>query len=194
MAEILLFHHVLGLTTGVQAFANALAVAGHDVTTPDLFDGATFDSIEAGVAHAAAIGFDTIAELGARHADRCGDALVVGGFSLGVLPAQKIAQQRAGVVGAMLYHGAVPLSFFGDGDDPDWPAAVPVEIHIGADDPFAAEDLAAAEEIAERAEQGTLHLYATDGHLVTDVSSSDYDADVARQILERSLAFLATVG
>ncbi len=194
MAEVLLFHHVLGLTTGVEAFANALAAAGHDVTTPDLFDGATFDSIDAGVAHAAEIGFETIAELGARHADGCGDALVVAGFSLGVLPAQKIAQERAGVIGAVLYHGAVPLSFFGDGDDPSWPASVPVQIHIGADDPLAEEDLVAAEEIAGGAEHGTLHLYQTDRHLVTDVSSADYDAQIAKQILDRTLQFLDDLG
>ncbi len=190
MAQLLIFHHVLGLTSGVEAFANAIAVAGHDVITPDLFDGATFDSIEDGVAHAGGIGFETIAELGARHADQCGDALVVAGFSLGVLPAQRIAQQRAGVIGALLYHGAVPLSFFGEGEDPAWPASVPVQIHIGADDPLAEEDLPAAEEIVSRAEHGTLHLYPTDRHLVADVSSADYDADIAKLILERTLQFL----
>ena len=48
MAEVLLFHHVQGLTEGVVAFADELRRAGHTVHTPDLFDGRTFESIEAG--------------------------------------------------------------------------------------------------------------------------------------------------
>jgi dienelactone hydrolase len=50
MAEVLLFHHVLGLNPGVHGFAEALRAAGHVVHTPDLFDGRTFQSIEDGIA------------------------------------------------------------------------------------------------------------------------------------------------
>ncbi|MFP5488373.1 MAG: dienelactone hydrolase, partial [Acidimicrobiia bacterium] len=39
MAEVLLFHHVLGQTPGFLAFADAVRAAGHTVHTPDLFDG-----------------------------------------------------------------------------------------------------------------------------------------------------------
>ena len=46
MAEVLLFHHALGLTEGVQAFADELRDAGHTVHTPDLFEGRTFDEIQ----------------------------------------------------------------------------------------------------------------------------------------------------
>ena len=45
MAEILLLHHVLGLTDGVRSLADRFRAAGHTVHTPDLFDGRTFDSI-----------------------------------------------------------------------------------------------------------------------------------------------------
>lgn len=50
MAEVLLFHHAQGQTTGFHAFADELRRAGHTVHTPDLFDGRTFDSIDAGMA------------------------------------------------------------------------------------------------------------------------------------------------
>ena len=53
MAEVLLFHHAQGLTSGIQAFADELRVAGHTVHTPDLFDGRTFGSIDEGMAHIA---------------------------------------------------------------------------------------------------------------------------------------------
>ena len=46
MAEVVLFHHALGLTPGIVAFADELRRAGHTVHTPDLFQGRTFDTIE----------------------------------------------------------------------------------------------------------------------------------------------------
>ena len=50
MAEVVLFHHVLGLGEGVQAFADELREAGHTVHTPDLYDGKTFKEIGEGIA------------------------------------------------------------------------------------------------------------------------------------------------
>jgi dienelactone hydrolase len=49
MIEVVLFHHAQGLTPGVVAFADELRRAGHTVHTPDLFEGRTFGSIEAGM-------------------------------------------------------------------------------------------------------------------------------------------------
>ena len=57
MAEIILFHHVQGLTPGVVAFADELRRAGHTVHTPDLFEGRTFPSIDDGMAFAREVGF-----------------------------------------------------------------------------------------------------------------------------------------
>ena len=50
MAEVLLFHHIQGLTEGVKAFADELRAGGHTVHVPDLYDGQTFGSIEEGFA------------------------------------------------------------------------------------------------------------------------------------------------
>ncbi len=185
MADVLLFHHALGLTPGVAAFADELRAAGHAVTTPDLFDGARFDTIAAGVAHAEEIGFDTVIERGVAAATGLGDALVVGGFSLGVLPAQRLAQTRPGIAGALLYHAAVPPSMFGAG----WPPGVALHIHLCDDDPWAAEDRDAAEALTAAA-GGELHVYPGSGHLVVDSSFEDHDPVVAALILERTLAFL----
>jgi dienelactone hydrolase len=110
MADVLLFHHALGLTAGVQGFAEQLRAAGHTVMVPDLYDGARFDTITEGVAHAEEIGFETLIDRGVAVAEGLGDRLVVAGFSLGVLPAQKLAQTRPGVIGAVLYHAAVPTA------------------------------------------------------------------------------------
>lgn len=187
MTEIIVLHHALGLTAGVEAFGNALAVAGHDVVTPDLFDGATFDTVDAGVAHAQTIGFDAIAEIGARAADACGDQIVVVGFSLGVLPAQKIAQQRPGVAAAVLCHSAIPLGFFGE----TWPSGVALQIHAGERDPFVEEDREAIDQLIGTAPNSELHWYDTSAHLVADATSTDYDAPLASLIVTRTLEFLA---
>ena len=109
MADVLLFHHALGPTEGLHAFANELRQAGHTVHTPDLFEGRTFDSIEAGVGYANEVGWDEIMARGERAAESLPNELVYGGFSLGVVPAQKLAQTRPGAHGALFFYSCVPL-------------------------------------------------------------------------------------
>ena len=99
MTEVLLFHHAQGQTTGFHAFADELRGAGHTVHTPDLFDGRTFDSIDEGMAFVGQLGFGEIIDRGERAANELPDELVYAGFSLGVVPAQKLAQTRAGARG-----------------------------------------------------------------------------------------------
>ena len=96
MATVLLFHHLQGLTPGVVAFADALREAGHTVHTPDLFGGRTFASIEEGAAftHSGdAPDVDALADAAA--AELPADVVYLG-FSFGVMPAQRLAQTRAG--------------------------------------------------------------------------------------------------
>lgn len=102
MAEVLLFHHAQGLTPGVVAFADDLRSADHVVHTPDLYDGHTFATLEEGVANAKKIGFDAITEQAVGFADGLDTDLVYAEFSLGVVPAQKLAQTRPGAGGALL--------------------------------------------------------------------------------------------
>ncbi|MDQ3431725.1 MAG: dienelactone hydrolase, partial [Actinomycetota bacterium] len=60
MAVVLLFHHALGATEGMDAFADELRRAGHAVHAPDLFDGRTFATIDEGLAYAEEVGFEGI--------------------------------------------------------------------------------------------------------------------------------------
>lgn len=185
MAEIVVFHHALGLTAGIEAFGNALAVGGHDVVTPDLFGGETFDTVETGVAHAEAIGFGEIAEIGAKSVTA--ERVVVIGFSLGVLPAQKVAQERAGVLAAVLCHSAIPLGVFGDA----WPGGVALQIHAGERDPFVEEDREAIDQLLGAASPSEVHWYDTDAHLFADVTSPEFDPALAGQLATRTLEFLS---
>lgn len=193
MAEVLLFHHAMGQTTGFRAFADELREAGHTVHTPDLFDGRKFGSIEEGMAYAEQIGFpDAIIERGERTANELAPELVYAGFSLGVVPAQKLAQTRAGARGALLYYSCVPLSYFGG----SWPEGVPAQIHGMDEDPiFVGEgDVDAARELVEAADDAELFLYPGDQHYFADSSLPSYDESAAKLLTERTLAFLAAHG
>ena len=191
MAEVLLFHHAQGQTAGFHAFADELRRAGHTVHTPDLFDGRTFDSIEEGLAYVKPIGFEEILERGVRTADGLPDELVYGGFSLGVLPAQKLAQTRPGARGALLFYSCVPISEFGG----TWPAGVPVQIHGMDADPFFVDegDIDAARELVEKADDAELFLYAGDQHYFADSSLPSYRPEAAALLTQRVLEFLARV-
>lgn len=191
MAEVLLFHHALGPTEGVHAFASELREADHTVHTPDLFDGRTFGSIEEGVAYADEIGWDEIMARGERAAQSLTNELVYGGFSLGVVPAQKLAQTRAGAKGALLLYSCVPVSAFGG-----WPAGVPAQIHgMDADPIFMGDgDVDSARELVESADDAELFLYPGDQHYFADSSLPSYDAAATRLLMERVLEFLARRG
>ena len=191
MTTVLLFHHAQGQTPGFLAFAQELREAGHTVHAPDLYGGGeTFGTVDEGVAHARQVGFGEIVRRGAAAAEGLPEDVVVAGFSLGVMPAQSLAQTRPGVRGALLYHGALPPSEFGG----PWPEAVPVQIHFMEQDPWAEEDLAAAEALTAEIEDAELFLYPGSGHLFADPTSQDYDEPSARLLKERTLAFLDRVG
>ena len=187
MAEVLLFHHAQGLTRGVLEFAEDLRAAGHTVHAPDLYDGKIFSELPAGIAHAESIGFETIIERGKAAAAALPSSLVYAGFSLGVLPAQALAQTRPGARGALFFHSSVPPFQFG----PTWPSGLRVQTHTMDADPFG--DLDVAPEFAAAVPGAELFLYPGDQHLFTDRSLAAYDAAASRLVLERVLAFLAAV-
>jgi dienelactone hydrolase len=191
MAEVVLFHHAQGLTRGVVAFADELRGAGHIVHTPDLFEGRTFGTIEEGMGFAAQIGFpDEVIGRGVQAVEGLPAGLVYAGFSLGVLPAQKLAQTRPGARGALLFYSCVPVSAFGSA----WPEGVPVQVHgMDADPIFVGEgDIDAARELVEQAENAELFLYAGDQHYFADSSLPSYDADATALMVRRVLEFLRT--
>jgi dienelactone hydrolase len=170
MAEVLLFHHALGLTEGVKAFATTLRAAGHVVHTPDLFDGRRFEDVQAGVAHAKSIGFGVL-------------------LQRGVQAAQALPQTRPGARGALLLHACVPVDSF----SPRWPDGVPVQIHAMEADPFFVDDgdIEAALALTKAVPQAELVLYPGRQHLFAEVGQPSYDAAATAAMTARVLAFLA---
>ncbi|HEY7737456.1 MAG TPA: dienelactone hydrolase family protein [Candidatus Limnocylindria bacterium] len=193
MAEVLLFHHAQGLTPGIHAWADELRAAGHTVHTPDLFEGKTFGSIDEGLAHAKSIGFEAILDAGVGLADDLPAELVYGGFSLGEMIAQKLAQTRAGAKGALLFYSCIPIT--GEWAFGPWPEGVPVQIHgMDADPIFVGEgDVDAAREIVATVDDAELFLYPGDQHYFADSSLPSYDAEATALLTQRVKEFLARV-
>ena len=189
MAEVLWFHHALGLTQWCRSFAEELRSGGHTVHAPDLFEGRTFEEIAEGVAYADEVGFETIMERGRTAADGLSNQLVYIGISLGVMPAQMLAQTRPGAKGAVLISSCLPPSEFGP-----WPAGVPVQIHMMENDPIVVNegDLDAAHQLVNTVNGAELFLYSGDGHYFADSSHRDYNESAATLFKERVLTFLSS--
>ncbi|WP_037355381.1 dienelactone hydrolase family protein [Amycolatopsis orientalis] len=187
MAEVVLYHHIQGLTDGVRRVADEWRQAGHTVHTPDLFEGRTFASIEDGFAFAREAGFEKLRERGIAEAEALGEELVYAGFSFGVMIAQRLAQTRPGARGALLIDSCLPVTEFGTA----WPDGVPVQVHGKENDEFFEEDLPAARALVGSAAHAELFLYPGDQHLFADSSLPSYDPEAAGLLRERLRAFLA---
>jgi len=196
MAEVVLFHHVQGLTDGVRAFAAELGKGGHTVHTPDLFDGQHPASIDDGL--------ELVQRIGDEELDRRINAavaalppgLVYGGFSFGGATAQGLAQTTPGARGALLYESCVSLT--ADWSFGLWPEGLPVQIHGMEADPFFAEegDLEAAGELVAIVgpKLAELFTYPGDKHLFTDSSLPSYDQAATALVIRRSVEFLDKLG
>jgi dienelactone hydrolase len=158
------------------------------VTVPDLFDGATFTSIEEGVEHVESVGFESIIDAGVARADDLPSDVVFGGFSLGALVAHKLAQTKPGALGALFYHhGDVPIDTFGE----TWPVAVDVQFHIAEGDEFYEPEVVAefVDRVGEVA-RAEVYTYPGSAHLFADSSLGVFDPESTESVIQRSLDFL----
>ena len=191
MAEIVLFHSVLGPRAGVTDAAERMRAAGHTVHTPDLYRGeARFDEYHSATAYQDSIGFRELlrrAEADVAHLPR---ELVYMGFSAGGLPAEWLAATRPGALACVLLHAALPLSPLGLDA---WPATVPVQAHFMRADPFREQTELDGMEADVRAAGARFELFEYDGpgHLFTDPSlPADYDHAASELLWTRVLALL----
>jgi dienelactone hydrolase len=182
MAEVVVFHHALGLTEWVRGFADRLRDAGHTVHTPDLYDGRTFETIPEGMAYSEELGGPpAIVDRGRAAVEPLPGEVVYAGFSLGVLPAQSLAQTRPGARGAVLCYAALSLGQWGDNWPATWPDGVPLQLHITGGD----EDHEIAQGLAATVPGAELFVYPGTEHYF-----AEHDEQAAAQLEERVLAFL----
>jgi dienelactone hydrolase len=183
MAEVVVFHHALGLTDAVRRFAGSLREAGNTVHTPDLFDGRTFDTIEDGMAHSEEIGGPmAVVDRGRTAVASLPSEVVYVGFSLGVLPAQSLAQTRPGTRGAVFCFSALPLGEWGDNWPATWPDGVRLQLHILEGD----EDFEIARGLAATVDGADLFIYPGTEHYF-----AEHDDQAAALLTQRVIDFLA---
>lgn len=192
MAEVVLFHHMQGLTNGIRGFADQLRAGGHTVHTPDLFDGERPATLKDGAALTQRIGGDVLDERADQAVADLAEDVVYAGFSFGAGTAQRLAQTRPGARGALLYEACMPIT--GEWAFGPWPDGVPVQIHGMDKDPFFAleGDIDAARELVETVgrELAELFVYPGDQHLFADSSLPSHDTDATTLAVQRSRKFL----
>jgi dienelactone hydrolase len=180
VAHLWIFHHVLGVTDGLRAFAARFEAAGHTVNLPDAFAGRTFSAMDEGVRYVDSSG--GFAACTRRWVDAVGpmaEGTVVLGVSLGVGAAQALAQMQRGGVrdairGAVLVSACVPFETFSD----RWPSEVPVQVHAMEHDPWFTGDgdAEAAAALVAHAPKGRFFTYPGSAHLWCDASLASFDA------------------
>ncbi|MFE2614568.1 dienelactone hydrolase family protein [Micromonospora chalcea] len=196
MAEIVLFHHIQGLTDGVRALADSLRAGGHTVHTPDLFDGERPATISDGAALVKRIGGDVLDQRADAVVADLPAGLVYAGVSWGAAIAQRLAQTRPGARAALLYEACLPVT--GEWAIGPWPDGVAVQVHGMDGDPFFGleGDVDAARELVSIVgpERGELYVYPGDRHLFTDSSLPSYDAEATALVVSRSRELLDRLG
>jgi len=196
MAEIVLFHHIQGLTDGVRALADSLRSGGHTVHAPDLFDGELPATIEDGAALTKRIGGDVLDQRADALVADLSAGLVYAGVSWGAAIAQRLAQTRADARAALLYEACLPVT--GEWAIGPWPDGVAVQVHGMERDPFFGleGDVDAARELVSIVgpERGELYVYPGDRHLFTDSSLPSYDAAATALVVSRSRELLDRLG
>ncbi|MFG3255842.1 dienelactone hydrolase family protein [Streptomyces sp. NPDC048172] len=187
MATVVLFHSVYGLRPAVHSAADRLRAAGHEVHTPDLFDGRTAPTIEAGMKLKDEFGRDELLRRAiTATAPLSEQGLVYAGFSLGGAIAQNLALGDAKARGLLLLHGTSDIAEDAAVDE------LPVQLHVADPDPFEPHDWLSAWYLLMRRAGADVEVYRYPGagHLYTDDELDDYDKESAEATWHTALGFL----
>ncbi|MEU5344436.1 MULTISPECIES: dienelactone hydrolase family protein [unclassified Streptomyces] len=185
--NIMLFHSTYGLRPAVRDAADRLRAAGHEVWTPDLFEGRIFETVEEGRAFKDELGREELLKravmAAAPYSDR---GIVYAGFSLGAATAQTLALGDSKARGLLLLHGTSDLAPNASVDD------LPVQLHVAEPDAFEPDDWLSAWylQMGKAGADVEIYRYAGAGHLYTDPGLPDYDKEAAEATWQVALGFL----
>ena len=189
MANVIVFHSVLGVRTSILDFCQKLENHGHHVNCVDLYDGKSFDDMQEAYDHFVSIGIPGMMERTLRYTrDLPGDAVYIG-FSNGGASALLLAGTKPGAKGCVLIHAAMPITALGI---EKWPAAVPVEVHYAKVDPWKEVDgiLQLEKEVKASGASYAYHEYPIEGHLFTDAALPEYHRESSDRVFQRVLRLI----
>ena len=186
MATVILFHSVYGLRPLERDAAERLNAAGHQVVTPDLYDGRVAGSVEEAVAVRDGIGWRTLFERAERAVADLPATAVLGGFSMGAAVAASLWAKRRETAGVLFLHGIAEIPA-------NARAGVPLQLHLAEPDIFEPADEVAAWKAAAAETPIALEMftYPGAGHIYTDPTLADHDAEAASLTWDRVERFLA---
>ncbi|MGP4042731.1 dienelactone hydrolase family protein [Streptomyces sp. 2A115] len=188
--NIMLFHSTYGLRPAVRDAADRLRAAGHEVWTPDLFEGRTFETVEEGMAFKDEIGKDELLKrailAAAPYSER---ELVYAGFSFGAAIAQTLALGDDKARGLLLLHGTSDIAQSVSVDE------LPVQLHVAEPDAFEPDDWLSAWylQMGKAGADVEVYRYVGAGHLYTDPGLPDYDEEAAEATWRVALGFLESL-
>jgi dienelactone hydrolase len=184
--QVVVFHSSYGRRQAEASAAAGLRAAGHDVITPDLYDGQTASSLDAALTLMDAVGWDVICARARQALREIPETAVLAGFSMGAGVVGSVWDQRPMAAGVVLLHGIAPI-----------PASarpgLPVQVHVAGDDPFASRP-AVARWQADAGRAGLaaqVFTYPGAGHFYTDPGLADHHPAAAGQTWQRVTAFLS---
>lgn len=188
MVQVVMFHSAYGLRQAEAGAAARLRAAGHDVITPDLYDGQTASSLDAALALMDTVGWEVICARARRALRVVTGAAVLAGFSMGAGVIGSVWHQRRAAAGVVLLHGIAPIPA-------NARTALPVQVHLAEDDPFAPRQAVEQwqADTVRAGLAGEVFTYPGAGHFYTDPCLADYHSASADQTWQRVTAFLAAL-
>lgn len=189
MTNVILFHSALGLRPSLKRLAARLEAAGHEVVTPDLYDGRVFEALEDGAAYRDELGVPELLARAEAATALLPPDLVYVGLSMGAAAATYLALTRPGARGLVLLHGAMPPQAMGVDR---WPHGLPVLLHRSADDRWVDPGHLAAFREAVPAALLQEHVHPGAGHLFTDEDGPEYDVEASEAVVRSLLRFVAS--
>ncbi|MFZ1042366.1 MAG: dienelactone hydrolase family protein [Anaerolineales bacterium] len=192
MANLILFHSVLGLRPSIFRFADKLREKGHIVYTPDLYFGEVFDDLEIANRKFSEIGISEMMSRSISVVQGLPTDSVYGGFSNGGASAELLACTQSEAKGCLLFHSALPINML---QIDQWPSKVPVQIHYSKNDPFRNDGFIAtlSESIKKSGSKVEYFEYEHGGHLFTDEDFRDYDQQSAQKLIKNVSWFLESI-
>ncbi|NGO70614.1 dienelactone hydrolase family protein [Streptomyces boncukensis] len=190
MATVVLFHSAYGLRPAVHSAAARIRAAGHEVHTPDLFDGRTAPTVDAGMKLKDEFGTEELLRRAVAAAAPLSErGLVYAGFSLGGALAQSLALADTKARGLLLFSGTSDIADDASASD------LPVQLHVADPDPFEPHDWQNAWYLRMRRAGADVEVYRYPGagHLFLDDELDDYDKEAAEEAWRYALGFLDAV-
>jgi dienelactone hydrolase len=186
MAPIALFHSVLGLRPVELRAAERLRQAGHEVVTPDLYDGRTAATLDLGFRLADRVGWKAVITRARQSLDGMPDETVLAGVSMGAGVVAELWPERPATAGVLLLHATADLP---SGVRP----GLRVQLHAAEPDTFASPEQVAALRRAARDAHVALDVfrYPGAGHFYTDPDLPDHAPAAAELTWRRVQDFLA---